>query len=508
MMRLIRRALNGVTMYRLMVYYLGLLFVGGLAAGMTGATFLDPAGLLLSLALAVASAWVTNRLFSIVLKLPTNSESVHITALILALIMPPADIADPTTLAAIVLASVAAIASKFILTIGHKHIFNPVALGAVVAGIGLNTPALWWVGGTPQLLPLVILGGLLVGYKIERLGMIAVYILSNLAAVIATTPPGMMGMALQQTLLYSPLFFAGFAMLTEPLTAAHGRWSRHVYAAIVGVLSCSNIHIGTLYFSPELAFLVANIYAWAASPKGRFKMKLIGVEEIAANCYEFVFQSDRALKFRAGQYLDWTLGLPKSDTRGNRRTFTIASAPGATSVRVGVKFTPDGSEFKRGLLEMQEGDPIYGSQIAGTFVLPRQREKKLLFIAGGIGITPFRSMIADLLERGEKRDIVLVYANRSADEIAYRELLTRARSELGMKVVYAVSGAPGDASTLPGTVVEGRMDETKLRECVPDLDERRVYVSGASAMVAGFRKTLRNCGVGRRRIHTDAFSGL
>lgn len=508
MMKLIRRSLNGVTMYRLMVYYLGILFLGGIAVGMMGAAFLDPVGLVVSLVLSVASAWVTNRLFSLFLKLPTNAESVYITALILALIMPPADFADPMTLAAIVLASVAAIASKFILTIGHKHIFNPVAIGAVVAGLALNTPALWWVGGTPQLLPLVILGGLLVAYKIERLGMIAVYILSNLAAVLLTPPPDMMGMALQQTLLYSPLFFAGFAMLTEPLTAAHGRWSRHAYAAIVGVLSSSNIHIGTMYFSPEMAFLVANIYAWAASPKGRFKMKLIGVEEIAANCYEFVFQSDRALKFRAGQYLDWTLGLSGSDKRGNRRPFTIASAPGASAVRVGVKFNPHGSAFKRGLLRMQEGDTIYGSQIAGTFVLPRQREKKLLFIAGGIGITPFRSMIADLLERGEKRDIVLVYANRSADEIAYRELLTRARNELGMKVVYAVSGEPGSAIYDDVTLVQGRMDETNLRECVPDLDERRVYVSGASTMVSGFLKMLRKCGVRRRWIHTDAFAGL
>jgi ferredoxin-NADP reductase len=504
MMTLISRVLNGTTMYRLMIYYLGALFVAGLGLAVAGATFMTPSSLLFSLVVTFVSAWGTNRLFGYVLRLPLNAESVHITALILVLIMPPAVPSDPMSILGVVVASVVAIGSKFVLTIGHKHIFNPVAIGAVAAGLLVNQPAVWWVGGSPTLLPLVVIGGLLVTHKVQRLGMIASYLLANLAAVVLTTPPEMLGMGLQQGLIYSPLFFAGFAMLTEPLTAAHGRWSRHIYAILVGALSSPNIHIANFYFSPELAFLVANLYAWAASPKGRFRLELLHVERIAADCYDYVFRSDRRLNFRAGQYLDWTLGVRKPDNRGNRRTFTIASSPSEDHVRLGVKFYSAPSAFKQHLLNMSPGDAIYGSQIAGTFTLPRDPKHKILLVAGGIGITPFRSMIQDLLDRGEQRDIILLYGNRQAEDIAYMPLLARAERELGLRVIHAVSQAEARLDNLH----PGRIDAQLMAREVPDIAERYIYVSGPTSMVSTFRKALRSCGASLRRIHTDLFPGF
>ena len=108
------------------------------------------------------------------------------------------------------------------------------------------------------------------------------------------------GEALKETFAYSPLLFAGFAMLTEPLTAAHAKGSRLVYGAIVGALSSPNAPHRELLLTPEIAFLLGNLFAYAASPKGRFKLTLVAVEEMAAGCYDFVFKSDRKLAFRAG----------------------------------------------------------------------------------------------------------------------------------------------------------------------------------------------------------------
>ena len=130
--------------------------------------------------------------------------------------MPPAGITDRLGIGGLVLASVVAIASKFVLAIRRKHVFNPVAFGVAASALALDQPATWWVGGNLTLLPFVLVGGLLVVRKMQRFEMVGTYVLANLAATLAMTPSAMSGQALIQALLSSPLLFAGFAMLTEP----------------------------------------------------------------------------------------------------------------------------------------------------------------------------------------------------------------------------------------------------------------------------------------------------
>ena len=178
-------------------------------------------------------------------------------------------------------------------------------------------------------------------------------------------------------------------MLTEPLTMPPTRTSRILYGAIVGLLFTSIIRLGSFYFTPELALLVGNIFVYVVSPKGRFMLTLIEKNEIVAGTLEFVFTPDKPLTFRPGQYLEWTLGHTPSDDRGNRRYFTIASSPTESTVRLGVRISESKSTFKRALKDMQIGDVVSASSLAGDFVLPEDAKKKLVFIAGGIGITPF-----------------------------------------------------------------------------------------------------------------------
>ncbi|TGS45604.1 hypothetical protein EN822_27840, partial [bacterium M00.F.Ca.ET.179.01.1.1] len=86
----------------------------------------------------------------------------------------------------------------------------------------------------------------------------------------------------------------------------------------------------------------------------------------AVDSFDFVFRSPRKLAFEAGQYLEWTLGLDRADNRGNRRYFTVASAPTEETVRLGVKFYPQSSAFKRGLMTMKPGSTIHAAQLAGN----------------------------------------------------------------------------------------------------------------------------------------------
>ena len=89
-------------------------------------------------------------------------------------------------------------------------------------------------------------------------------------------------------------------------------------------------------------------FAYAVSPKGRFKLTLVRIEQMAAGCYDFIFKPPTASSISGpGQYLDWTLDVAGPDNRGNRRPFTIASAPSESEVRLGVKFYERPSAFKR-----------------------------------------------------------------------------------------------------------------------------------------------------------------
>jgi ferredoxin-NADP reductase len=393
-------------------------------------------------------------------------------------------------------------ASKFIFAIGRKHLFNPAAFGVVLPAFLLDHPATWWVGGNLPLLPLVLIGGVLIVRKLHRFDLVATFILVDLVTVLATTAPADYGMALSQTLLSSPIFFFAFVMLTEPLTAPTMPLPSIAFGAIVGFLFAPNVHIGSFYFTPELALLIGNLFAYIVGPKGRFLLTLERIEQSAADTYDFIFRPSRKPAFQAGQYLEWTLGVERPDNRGNRRYFTVASAPSEDSVRLGVKFYPGSSAFKRMLGAMAPGDTIYAAQLAGSFTLPADPKKKLAFLAGGIGITPFRSMLQHLLDRREARPIVVLYGNETQDDIAYRPVLDAADRELGIRTVYAV--ARGAARhQYPGFI-----DANLVRRAIPDYRDRTFYISGPRAMVKTLRAMLRSMGVRRSRIKVDFFPGF
>jgi ferredoxin-NADP reductase/Na+-translocating ferredoxin:NAD+ oxidoreductase RnfD subunit len=504
MLNLFDRLIDGTTMYRLVLYHLALLLGGAFLLGMFGVISVDPTALAFSTLLIIVICWGTNTLFARIFKAVPNIESVFITALILALILAPTTAKDLQGVGLLVFASVWAMASKFILSARRRHIFNPAALGVVLPGLLFAEPATWWISTVPSLLPAVVLGGLVLVRKIRRFDLVLSFAAANLLATLVTSAPADYASQLQLTLMESPFFFFASVMLTEPLTAPQHRIWRLVYGGLVGLLASPNVNIAGYYFTPEVALLAGNLLTFVVSPKGRVMLTLERVEKVANGAFEFVFRPDRQLAFAAGQYLEWTLPVRRPDDRGNRRYFTIASAPTEEQVRLGVKVSPDGSAFKRELGEFKRGEVIVASQLAGSFVLPRNPAKKLVFIAGGIGITPFRSMLKELIDRDERRPIVVLYGNRRASEIAYADVLEQAERCLGIPAYHAVEDPEG---ALPGMTI-GYIDEAMIRRCVPDFAERSFYISGPQPMVAAQRRLLRRMGVSFWRIKTDFFPGL
>ncbi len=502
MIKLFDEALDRVTMYRLVLYYLVALLAAGLVLGSAGILAIDPARLSFSLVVILAVTWAVNAVFARFFDAPENRDSVIITALILVLIIDPVSIDQPEALGATVFAAAWAMASKYVFAIGRKHVFNPAAFGVVASGLLLDQPPTWWVAGNAAMLPLVLIGGILVIRKIGRPGLVGSFALAVAAAIALSTPLAEIAGAFSNALLYSPILFMAFVMLTEPVTAPPRRAARLAYGALIGVLSAPNLHVGSFYLTPELALVVGNLFAFAVSPKGRLALTFLKVEQSAANAVDFVFGTEGKLAFLPGQYLEFALGVRHGDNRGNRRFFTIASAPTEDTLRVGVKFNPHPSAFKRALASMKPGQTIYASQLTGDFVLPADKAQKLAFLAGGIGITPFRSMLQYLLDRGEKRPVTMIYGNETPADIAYRDVLDRAERELGIGTVYAVArGAERDQ--YPGVI-----DAALIAAAIPDYRERTFYVSGPQAMVTSLRHVLTTMGVHRSRIRADFFPGL
>ncbi len=490
-------------MYRLVLYYLLVLFGAAVLFGFFGLLPYNPAPLAFSTLLILGVCWITNTVFAKTFGATTNIESVYITGLILALVITPVASTDHTGIGFLIFASTWAMASKYLFAIGKKHIFNPAAFGIALPTLVINQSATWWVGGNLILLPIVLLGGLLIVRKIHRFDLVWSFAIVALITTAVTGASGEYITPIVQTLQHSPFFFLALVMLTEPLTMPPNWWLRVLYGAIVGFLFAPNVHIGSFYLTPEIALLVGNLFAYLVSPKGRFMLTLMEKNKLATGVYEFVFASDKPFVFRPGQYLEWTLGFRFADTRGNRRYFTIASSPTEPTVRLGVKFYEPRSSFKRALLAMKINETISASQLAGDFVLPRDPKKKLVFIAGGIGVTPFRSMAQYLIDKKETRSAVLFYSNKTAADVAYKEVFDRAEA-VGLKTVYALSNEPLQVRGM----YRGQIDGTLIAREVPDYKERIFYISGPHGMVDAFKKTLRDMGVPRWRIKSDYFPGF
>jgi ferredoxin-NADP reductase len=507
-MKFIDNFLNKITMYKLVLYEL--IFLLG-AACLLGALHLvpyNPLTIAYSALVLFAIAWIFNKVFAFFFDAPSNPESTYITALILALLITPAQsYLDTNFLWFAGWAAAWAVASKYIFAIQQKHIFNPAALGIAIPALFLNQAATWWVG-TLWMLPFVAIGGFLIARKIHRIDMVIAF---GAALVVTILTLGSVegGGALhivQQSLLYSPAVFLGTVMLTEPLTTPPTRFWRIWYAILVGFMFAPEVHIGSFYFTPELALLAGNIFVYLVSPKVKLLLTLKDRIKLAPDTYEFVFSSERRLKFKAGQYLEWTLAHKGSDNRGIRRFFTIASSPTDEDYRIGVKFYEQSSSYKKALLRMRRGDEMVASQLAGDFTLPTNTKKKLVFIAGGIGVTPFRSMIEYLLEKKEKRDIVLIYSNRTIEDTPYVDLLDRADRELGMHII------PVFTNQTPEALAKGEfptsIDEHLIMENIPDYKERTFYISGPHGMITSFSDLLRKLGISRLRIKKDFFPGF
>jgi len=265
-MMLFRRVLT----FRLALYYLAAILLAALILSMLGIARQSWMNLAFSTLVALPTCLGVNWAFARVSGARSNWESVCISALIIVLIVtPPA----PTDLAAIgflILVSAWAMASKYLIAIDKRHLFNPAAFGAALIGVGFHRTVSWWVGDNAVLLPLLMLGGAVILTRLHYYEMLAAYAVVVLGISIAhgdLSSLAGVGHSISMMGIHSMFCFFGLVMLTEPRTAPLGRWRQTVHGALVGLLFSPFTHIGDYYFTPEVALLCGNLFTFFSNKR-------------------------------------------------------------------------------------------------------------------------------------------------------------------------------------------------------------------------------------------------
>jgi hypothetical protein len=464
-------ALGRFTMYRLILWVLAALAAYSLLLDALGWLTFGIPEMLVHLALCLGLTYASNRGLAALFQVRPHSESSLITGLLLYFLFWPTF--QPLDVAGVALACVLASASKYALAWRGRHIFNPAAAGAFIAGLtGLNI-ATWWAA-TPAMLWLLVPGILLVLYRTRKMLMAAVFTAVSVS-IVATEllRAGMaLGEALWQPLAQRPvLFFVGF-MLTEPLTLPPRRWQQVALAAVVGVVFAVPYNLGFVANSPELALLVGNLVAFFAGQRGGIRLLFSESRPLTPTTTEFSFRPERTVRFAPGQYVELHLPHSKSDGKGRRRVFSLTSAPDARDLTFGVGTAEPVSAAKRALLALKPGDAVTATAVGGDFILPRKASGPVLLIAAGIGITPYLAHLG--AGSANNRDVVLLYLAKTASELAYADELKQS----GARVIARLSDGSAPPPFMEGAGAASgpleRLDGPALKELVPDNAARDV----------------------------------
>jgi len=225
------------------------------------------------------------------------------------------------------------------------------------------------------------------------------------------------------------------------------------------------------------------------------KLKLIEKKPEVLDVTSFIFEPSEPLAWKAGQYLHYVLHHRPTDDRGSDRFFTNSAAPFENHIKITTRITTEkGSSFKATLAALEIGKKIEITDVKGDghFTLDDPTQESV-FIAGGIGITPFRAILKQLEHDHQPLNITLLYSNRDQNIVFKDELEAMAKNNPTFKINYIFSPE--------------HIDEAKIRELVSDLQKPVFYISGPEPMVDALGETLKKMGIAEDHLKQDWFPG-
>ncbi|MFZ0882815.1 MAG: FAD-dependent oxidoreductase [Candidatus Acidiferrales bacterium] len=236
-----------------------------------------------------------------------------------------------------------------------------------------------------------------------------------------------------------------------------------------------------------------------------YKAKLKAQKTLCAGTTAFYFEKPPEFEFEAGQFFNFTLLGPRdTDLEGNSRTLSIASAPHERNVMVAMRLRT--TAFKRTLNSLPLGTELLLQGPFGWMTLPRNSTRPAVLLAGGIGITPFRSLVWSEAESLSARRILLFYSVRVPEEAAFlEELREMVQHNKRYKLICTVTQP--EKSRMAWLGETGRISMQMLSKWIPDLSVPIYYIAGPPGMVTGVRQMLIGAGVAEEDIRAEEFYG-
>ena len=236
-----------------------------------------------------------------------------------------------------------------------------------------------------------------------------------------------------------------------------------------------------------------------------YRIKLKNHFPVAEGTMAFEFEKPAGFEFRAGQFGEWKIANPPyTDAEGNQRAFSFASAPGDERLMLATRMRD--TAFKNSLKEMPLGTTVELDGPFGSMTLRNSAEKPLVFLAGGIGITPFRSMVRRAAAEKLPHKIFLFYSNRRPEDAAFlKELNDLQQRNSNFKLIATMTEAEKSAHPWEGE--KGFIFEAMIRRYVDNLAFPIYYIAGPPAFAAAMWQMLKAAGVDEDNIISEEFAG-
>ena len=236
-----------------------------------------------------------------------------------------------------------------------------------------------------------------------------------------------------------------------------------------------------------------------------FMVKLRDRQEVAERTMAFRFEKPAGFAFEAGQFMEVSLiDPPQTDAEGNGRAFSIASAPHEEDLMVTTRMRD--TAFKRVLAALPIGSQVKIEGPFGDLTLHHNASRPAVLLAGGIGITPFRSMVVRAAHEKLPHRIALFYSNRRPEDAAF---LTELQSLEKVNPNYTFVGTMThmEASHRPWHGATGLLNYELLSRFAQGLASAMYYIAGPPAMVSGLQAMLNTAGIDDDNIHIEGFDG-
>jgi ferredoxin-NADP reductase len=233
--------------------------------------------------------------------------------------------------------------------------------------------------------------------------------------------------------------------------------------------------------------------------------RLLGRDEVAEGTMAFYFEKPSGFDFKPGQSADLTLfNPPETDSEGNTRTLSIASAPFEDKLTFATRMRD--TAFKRSLKQLPLGTGVKINSALGSFTLHKNSAKPAVFLAGGIGITPFFSIVRQADHERTPHKLYLFCSNHSPEDAPFSEALQElVMTNSNLRLVGTVTKMSGSKNKWDGE--KGRIDKEMLLRYLSNLQGPIYYIAGPPAMVTGIRKMLVASSVDEDDIRTEEFPG-